>query len=76
MVGDIHMVEFHGVGDIYVFDLGIVNMGHVMKLSPAVLKKSDIAARVKRTKFLAIFIRSICHPKFTLPIHVFHMHNV
>lgn len=50
MVGDIRISECHSLGEIYIYDLSETRMGHISKLTPAILKKSEIVATVRQEK--------------------------
>lgn len=46
MVGDVRISECRSLGDIYIYDLSAMRLGHLAKLTPAILKKCEVAATV------------------------------
>ncbi|XP_046608748.1 alpha-tocopherol transfer protein-like isoform X4 [Neodiprion virginianus] len=85
MVGDIRMVEDRSVGDIFVYDLAMISLGHVMKLTPTLLKKCEVAAseayatRIRGIHFInappfvdriVTMVKSVLKPKLAARMHV------
>ncbi|XP_046738741.1 retinol-binding protein pinta-like isoform X2 [Diprion similis] len=85
MVGDIRMIEDRSAGDIYVYDLEMISLGHIMKLTPTLLKKCEVAAskayaaRIKSIHLInappfvdriVTMIKSVLKPKLAARVHV------
>ncbi|XP_023245449.1 alpha-tocopherol transfer protein-like [Copidosoma floridanum] len=81
MVGDVRISECRSLGDIYIYDLSAMRLGHLAKLTPAILKKCEKAygARIKGLHFInapsfidhiVTLVKSAIKPKLAARIHV------
>ncbi|XP_058803431.1 alpha-tocopherol transfer protein-like [Phymastichus coffea] len=85
MVGDVRISECRSLGDIYIYDLQAMRLGHLAKLTPAVLKKCEVAAtkaygaRIKGIHFvnapgfidrIVALVKSAIKPKLAARVHV------
>ncbi|XP_014233161.1 alpha-tocopherol transfer protein-like [Trichogramma pretiosum] len=85
MVGDIRISECRSLGDIYIYDLSAMRVGHLAKLTPAILKKAEVAAtkaygaRIKGIHFInapnfidriVTLVKSAIKPKLASRVHV------
>ncbi|XP_031778500.1 alpha-tocopherol transfer protein-like [Nasonia vitripennis] len=85
MVGDVRISECRSLGDIYIYDLSAMRLGHLAKLTPAILKKCEVAAtkaygaRIKGIHFvnapsfidrIVTLVKSAIKPKLAARIHV------
>ena len=46
MIGDVRISECRSLGDVNIYDLSAMRVGHLAKLTPAILKKAEVAATV------------------------------
>ncbi|XP_012254146.2 retinol-binding protein pinta-like [Athalia rosae] len=84
MVGDIRLDICRAFGNIFVYDFALVSMGHLMKLTPVLLKKCETAssayvARIKGIHFInappfidrmVTMVKSVMKPKLAARVHV------
>ncbi|XP_015599256.1 retinol-binding protein pinta [Cephus cinctus] len=85
MIGDIRVSECRSLGDIYIYDLSAMRLGHLTKLTPTILKKCEVAAtkaygaRIKGIHFInapsfadriVTLIKSTIKPKLSSRVHV------
>ena len=52
MVGDVRVSECRSLGDIYIYDLTETRLGRLAKITPTMLKKCEVTARVSYYDFL------------------------
>lgn len=46
MIGEVRISECRCLGDVYIYDLSNVCLGHFAKLSPTIVKKCEVTATV------------------------------
>lgn len=59
MVGDVRISECRSLGDIYIYDLSEVRLGRLAKLTPTILKKCEVTARVSSPRFFPRPVREM-----------------